>query len=41
MIAYVEQRSEFDLMCFLKKYGYRRIISIYLNGDKVICWYED
>ena len=41
MIAYIEKENEFEIMYFLKKYGYKRIISIYPKGNNIVCWYEN
>lgn len=41
MIAYTEQHSEREVLIYLRKYGYKRIISIYPRGEYIVCWYED
>ncbi len=41
MVAYVERESELEIMEFLSVPSrYKRIITIYPNDNKIICWYE-
>ena len=41
MVAYTEQHSEREVLIYLRKYGYKRIISIYPKDNCIICWYEN
>lgn len=40
MIDYVKGDSEINIHEFLKRHEYKRIISIYPSGNKIVCWYE-
>lgn len=40
MIGYVARESEIEIINFLEINGYKRIITIYPSGNKIICWYE-
>lgn len=41
MIAYIKEDSEMEILDYLRRYGFKRIISIYPSGNKIVCWFED
>ena len=40
MIAYIKEDREIDILNYLRRYGYTRIISIYPKGNQIVCWFE-
>ena len=40
MIDFIKRDSEMEIIDYLRKYGYKRVISIYPSGNKIVCWFE-
>jgi hypothetical protein len=40
MIAYIKEESEMEILDYLRRYGYTRIIAIYPKGNQIVCWFE-
>ena len=41
MICYIKRDSEISILDYLRNHNYKRIISIYPNGNQVVCWFEE
>lgn len=37
---FIKANSEIEILMYLRENGYKRIISIYPSGNKIVCWYE-